>query len=174
MPHKRNPINLENIKSMWKVFAPRMGTLYMDQLSEHQRDLTNSASSRFASEMLAALYLTAGRAGKIMGKLAVDKESMERNLGLNSEMIIAEPLYILLAAHGHPDAHECVKQLTLEAQKTGRPLRELVASDKGLKPYLERFTGEQRAVIENPVRYTGIASKKAEGVCRTWKERLGI
>jgi adenylosuccinate lyase len=174
MPHKRNPINLENIKSMWKAFAPRMGTLYMDQLSEHQRDLTNSASSRFASEMLAALYLTAGRAGRIMGKLVVDKESMERNLSLNREMIVAEPLYILLAAHGHPDAHECVKQLTLESQKTGRPLRELVASDEGLKPYLEKFTREQRAVIENPGKYTGIASRKAGEVCRAWKQRLGI
>src|SRR3989338_4948413 len=46
MPQKRNPINFENVKSMWKEFMPRMATIYMDQISEHQRDLTNSASMR--------------------------------------------------------------------------------------------------------------------------------
>ncbi|MEK6837951.1 MAG: lyase family protein [Nanoarchaeota archaeon] len=49
MPHKRNPINFENVKSLWKEFMPRMATVYADQISEHQRDLTNSASSRFFS-----------------------------------------------------------------------------------------------------------------------------
>ena len=46
MPQKRNPINFENVKSLWKEFMPRMITLYSDQISEHQRDLTNSASSK--------------------------------------------------------------------------------------------------------------------------------
>src|SRR5262249_26076865 len=46
MPHKVNPKSFENVKSLWKAFAPRMTTLLMDQISEHQRDLTNSASQR--------------------------------------------------------------------------------------------------------------------------------
>jgi len=54
MPQKRNPINFENVKSLWKEFMPRMTTVYMDQISEHQRDLTNSASSRFIPEILTA------------------------------------------------------------------------------------------------------------------------
>src|SRR5690606_31536898 len=53
MPHKRNPWNYEHVKSLWKTFAPRMQTLYADQISEHQRDLTNSASSRFTAEIIA-------------------------------------------------------------------------------------------------------------------------
>ena len=47
MPQKRNPINFENVKAMWKEFMPRIVTMYLDQISEHQRDLTNSASMRF-------------------------------------------------------------------------------------------------------------------------------
>src|SRR3989338_669986 len=58
MPQKRNPINFENVKSLWKEFLPRIITIYMDQISEHQRDLTNSASSRFIPEILAALYIS--------------------------------------------------------------------------------------------------------------------
>src|SRR5262249_61335345 len=54
MPHKRNPVSFENVKSIWKAMAPRIVTTYMDQISEHQRDLTNSASQRFLGEILAA------------------------------------------------------------------------------------------------------------------------
>ncbi len=36
MPQKRNPWNSEHVKSLWKAFAPRVMTLFMDQISEHQ------------------------------------------------------------------------------------------------------------------------------------------
>ena len=55
MPHKRNPWNFEHVKSLWKEFTPRILTHYLDQISEHQRDLTNSASSRFIPEIVAGL-----------------------------------------------------------------------------------------------------------------------
>src|SRR5205085_6275182 len=54
MPHKVNPKDFENVKSMWKAYMPRLQTVLMDQLSEHQRDLTNSASMRFVMEHVAA------------------------------------------------------------------------------------------------------------------------
>ena len=57
MPHKRNPWNFEHVKSMWKEFMPRMITMYADQISEHQRDLTNSASGRFVPEIVLVLWL---------------------------------------------------------------------------------------------------------------------
>ncbi|HIH05043.1 TPA: helix-turn-helix domain-containing protein [Candidatus Woesearchaeota archaeon] len=169
MPQKRNPINFENVKSMWKEFMPRMVTVYSDQISEHQRDLTNSASSRFVPEILAALYLSADRLDRIMARLAVDTKSMKRNFGMSREFVIAEPLYILLAAHGHPDAHEYVREKTLESQRTGIPVRELVGKDKAIRPYLRRLTAHQREILNNPELYTGIAAKKTESVCSHWK-----
>src|SRR3989338_8157646 len=92
MPQKRNPINFENVKSMWKEFMPRMITIYMDQISEHQRDLTNSASMRFIPEMLAGFYVSAARLNKAMSTLAVDKLNMQKNFNMSKSMIIAEPL----------------------------------------------------------------------------------
>ncbi|MEP6694241.1 MAG: lyase family protein, partial [Chloroflexota bacterium] len=61
MPHKRNPVSFENVKSIWKAMAPRVLTTYLDQISEHQRDLTNSASQRFLGEIIAATAYAAGR-----------------------------------------------------------------------------------------------------------------
>lgn len=172
MPHKRNPINFENVKSFWKEFMPRMMTLYMDQICEHQRDLTNSASSRFVPEILAALFISTKRLNKVMSKLVVDKESLERNFSKSKGMIAAEPAYILLAAHGHPDAHEHIRKLTLKAQMEKTPLQKLIIEDKELKPYLAKFTKEQMEIIKCPEKYIGIADKKVNSVCKEWEEKI--
>lgn len=174
MPHKRNPWNFEHAKSMWKEFMPRMVTVYMDQISEHQRDLTNSASARFVVEPILALSLTAERLTGVLKKLRVDEEAMRRNLADAGEMHIAEPLYLLLARHGHPDAHEAARRLTLAAEETGRPLLALIDEDEALRPYLKLFTEEQRSVLENPGTYVGVARKKAIQVAGEWREAMGI
>jgi adenylosuccinate lyase len=174
MPQKRNPINFENIKSLWKEFMPRLTTIHMDQISEHQRDLTNSASSRFIPEILGAFYISVVRLNKTMKSLQVDKDNLRRNFDMNKGLIVAEPLYILLAAYNHPDAHEAVKQLTLKAQSTKKPLQEIIKKEKSLQPYLKKFNKEQLKIINNPENYVGIANKKTESVCGYWKKELKI
>ncbi len=174
MPQKRNPINFENVKSMWKEMLPRMMTMYMDQLSEHQRDLTNSASMRFIPEILAGFYVSIVRLERVMSGLQVDKANMQKNFDLNKHMIVAEPLYILLAANGHPDAHEYVREMTLKAQIERKPLIELVQKDKSIHPYLKKLNKKQLEILNNPEKYSGIASQKTEMVCGQWKSELRI
>jgi adenylosuccinate lyase len=93
---------------------------------------------------------------------------------MNKGLIVAEPLYILLAAYNHPDAHEAVKQLTLKAQSTKKPLQEIIKKEKSLKQYLKKFNKEQLKIINNPENYVGIANKKTESVCVYWKKELKI
>jgi adenylosuccinate lyase len=174
MPHKRNPINFENVKSMWKEIMPRILTCYQDQISEHQRDLTNSASMRFIPEILTAYLASVMRLNRIMAKLVVDNKNLQKNFDQNKEMIVAEPLYILLAAHNHPDAHEYVREKTLESQSTEKPLRDLVNQDKNIKSYLDKFTKPQLEIINNPDKYLGIAVKKTEKICEQWKKEFKI
>ncbi len=174
MPHKRNPWNFENVKSMWKQFMPRMMTVYADQISEHQRDLSNSASQRFLPEVICALTEATLRLTRIMGRLVTDSEKMRENLAMTEGLIGAEPAYILLAAHGHPDAHEAVRRLTLQAQQTGRPLGELLQESEELAEYWSKLTDYQREIILDPSRYTGIAAQKARRICDMWEQRLGL
>jgi adenylosuccinate lyase len=172
MPHKRNPWNFENVKSLWKAFMPRMMTVYMDQLSEHQRDLTNSASARFIPEIIVGLCSATRRLNRIMGKLVTDPARMRRNFELTQGMIAAEPAYILLAAVGHPDAHEAMRALTLKAQAEVRPLQNLLFATPDLAPWLEKLTEAQRAILRDPALYLGAAVEKTERVCDYWEERL--
>ena len=172
MPHKRNPINFENAKSFFLEYCPRMITRYLNQISEHQRDLTNSASSRFVPEIMVGLALTCDRLTAVMRKLAVDKKNMRKNFDSQAGSITAEPAYLLLASLGHPDAHEYVRQLTLKAQATGREFTQLFFKDPEVKEYRDKFSKDQVEILQNPALYTGIASKKTERVCREWKKRF--
>lgn len=174
MPQKRNPINFENVKSFWKIVMPRIVTVFMDQISEHQRDLTNSASARTYGEVIAYAVSMTKRLTRTMSKLKVDRENLRRNLEMTKGGIIAEPLQLLLAALGHPDAHEKVRILTLQAQHEVRPLEEIVVGDTEMKNYLEKMTPCQRQILSNPSLYTGIAVKKAKAVAEHWKQKLGL
>jgi len=153
---------------------PRSLTVYMDQISEHQRDLTNSASSRFIPEILCAFYISIVRLNKTIKNLKVDKDNLKRNLTMNKGLIIAEPLYILLAAYDHPDAHETVKQLTLKAQSTKKPLISIIKQEKSLQKYLKKFSKDQLKIIDNPENYVGISVKKTESVCKYWKKEFKL
>ncbi len=170
MPHKRNPINFENVKSLWKVFMPRMLTVYMDSITEHQRDLTNSASQRFLPEVFAALVVSSRRLLKVSKGLIVDKESMQKNLLSSKDLIVAEPLYILLAKYGHPDAHEAVRVLSSRARDEKQSVIEIIFADVSLKKYFDKFSKKELILLKNPQLYVGESEKKVKQVCAHWKK----
>ena len=172
MPQKRNPVSFENVKSIWKAFMPRVITTYLDQISEHQRDLTNSASQRFSGELIAATAYAATRLGVSIDGIHIDRERMKANVGLSKGSIIAEALYVLLAKHGHPDAHEAVGRLTLEAEQSGRPVLELAALDPDLRSLLASLTADERRVLDQPEEYRGLAGDVARDVAKLWREKL--
>jgi len=172
MPHKKNPVAFENIKSFWKAFVPRMLTIYMDQISEHQRDLTNSASERFVPEMLFACLYVSHRMKSAIAKLYVDNNAMLRNIKNASNRIIAEPLYILLSLQGVHDAHERVRKLSMNAGN--KNLLELAAKDNILKKYLDNIPDEKLAILRRPWLYTGLAEKKTLDICNYWEKKLGL
>jgi len=170
MPHKRNPWNFEHVKSLWKEFVPRMITRYMDQISEHQRDLTNSASGRFIVEILTGYTLAVNRLTSQLKKLVIDRENIQKNLSLTGGMFLAEPLYILLASKGVKDAHEVVKQITLRAEKEKKSFFEIIHDDPSFSSIAENEVWQ--ALERNPAHYSGIAEERAYEISRMWGEKL--
>ncbi len=170
MPHKRNPWNFEHVKSMWKEFTPRMLTRYYDQISEHQRDLTNSASGRFVVEIITGFVLAVERLASQCKKLVVDTERLEKNLEMTRGMFLAEPLYILLAAQGIDDAHGVVKELTLKAEKQGKSLFEILEEDRISLNLLR--TEAWKKLLKDPSLYTGRAKERARSIFQLWKGRV--
>ena len=173
MPHKINPRDYENIKSLWKEFMPRINTLFMDQISEHQRDLTNSASGRFTGEIFAAFIYSVNRLNKTFQKIVIDKDRMRKNFEMTSSQVVAEPLYISLALAGHPSAYDETRVLTEESRRQNKNVLDVASAKSDIKKYIDRMTEDQKSILSDPSKYTGISSKLAIKVCDYWEDLLG-
>jgi adenylosuccinate lyase len=184
MPQKRNPWNSEHVKSLWKTFMPRVNTFFMDQISEHQRDLTNSASQRFIADYVTGFCLAVSRMTKVIEGLGADREMLLANLkgGSIPGGIMAEPAYILLAESGVSDAHEVIRKITLAAEKEKTTFAAALAKEPQA---LEKINGklselglisektQALSFFENPHHYSGIASKKAKALAEKYRTLMG-
>jgi adenylosuccinate lyase len=189
MPQKRNPWNSEHVKSLWKAFMPRVNTFFMDQISEHQRDLTNSASQRFIADYITGFCFAISRMTGVIKGLGVDHERLHANLndkgndgGYLSGGIMAEPAYILLAEIGVSDAHEVIRRITLSSEKEKTSFVAALSKETTL---LEKIGGKLKELglietangtlsfFENPQRYCGLASVKAKAIAKKYKTLMG-
>ncbi|MDR0290149.1 MAG: adenylosuccinate lyase, partial [Treponema sp.] len=190
MPQKRNPWNSEHVKSLWKAFMPRVNTFFMDQISEHQRDLSNSASQRFIADYAAGFCLAISRMTGVIEGLGSNPERLLANLrGVASSGgtaisggVLAEPAYILLAESGASDAHEVIRKITLNAEKESLSFAQALAKE----PELLKSIGGKMAELgliasphdalsffEKPERYSGLAAQKAKQLAQKYRKLLG-
>ncbi len=173
MPQKRNPWNSEHIKSLWKTFAPRVITFYMDQISEHQRDLTNSASSRFVADYLVGYTAAMARLKKVLSNLSIDSKRMRANLSVTGDLPLSEAAYIILSAAGKQNSHETIKQITLECEKTGERLIDQLKKRPDLwrtiDNHLHQSVGlRAEDLFSKPDLYRGKAAEKAKVIAEKY------
>lgn len=169
MPHKMNPKNFENVKSFWKQFMPRMFTVFMDQISEHQRDLTNSASSRFLPEMFTGFSYATIRMADALSKIEANPEAMKSNMDKGKDLVAAEPLYIMLALQGYQNAYDVVRTLSRKSRATEARLIDLAMQNGELAQYLNKLSEEHRELLSNPALYVGDAPKRTVATCDHWE-----
>ncbi len=170
MAHKRNPWNFENVVSMWKEVTAQTINARLNISSEHQRDLTDSASSRFYVIIPASVVAMATRLNTIMNKLEVDEENMQRNLKLTGGAIAAEPLYLLFEKYGHTTAHEKSKALAHSAMESNTPLVDVIMADSEASEYWNKFTDQEKQIISEPEKYyIGRAAEKARRIAEEWR-----
>lgn len=172
MPHKVNPEAYENIKSLWKAFVPRMQTVFMDSILEHQRDLTNSASSRFLTELITAFDYSIYRLRRALDEMDVKVENMQRNLDMSAEDTIAEPIYLLMAYYGFPDAYDHTRKLIAQVHETGKSLTTLLWEDETFKPFLDKLTEPQHEALSAPTNYIGASVRRTHATCDEWESRM--
>jgi adenylosuccinate lyase len=150
-----------------------MGAVYANQISEHQRDLTNTASTRFVPEIFVGFLDAVDRMVGLVRSTDVDPERMEANLRLTRGVVVAEPLYILLALRGVGHAHEVSRTIALEARKSGRSVLAVAAEHPEAAPALATLSETERRVLDQPERYyTGLAAAKVDQVCDHWERAV--
>jgi len=179
LAHKRNPINFENLKAMWKKNVGEYVKVLLTLHSEHQRDLTDSAVMRDFPTILVNLMTQLNtlrrkdKKGKpFLSRLVFNQEALNHNLEISGNVILAEPMYIALQMAGYAgDAHELVNHKLVPAAKQKgvsliETLRQFVESgeDEDLVKAFDRIPAEIKYLLGNPQDYTGSALTKAHEI----------
>jgi adenylosuccinate lyase len=149
MPQKRNPWNFEHVCSLFKVLQSRLLLLELDLVTEHQRDLTNSASGRFYFEFFSVAQLMVTRLNKVLPRIEVFEKRMAEHLSSAGSSVFAEAFYVLATKHGVEHAHDVVRQASRESESSGKDLLEILIQ-KGAVPKDLNLAKLQDMVFRGP------------------------
>ena len=164
MPHKVNPIDLENAEGNLGVANALLAFLAEKlPVSRWQRDLTDSTVIRNTGVALAHCLVAYQSCLQGLNKLEADTKKMNADLEDNPE-VLAEAIQTTMRRHGIENSYEKVKELTRGQQVTLASLRTFIA---GLD--LPEATRAALSDLE-PGDYTGNAAEQAAQIIAAWKE----
>ena len=139
VPVKRNPIKSERISSLSKLLRSQMSASFENIPLWHERDLSNSANERFTipmcsillDEMLETML-------RIIDKLRVNVEKIEKNLYVTNGQIFAEFVLEALIKKGVPRfvAYRDVQRVAFEAHDKGINYSDAIKNDKAISSKL--------------------------------------
>jgi adenylosuccinate lyase len=166
MPHKRNPINAENICGLARVIKSNVFVALENVSLEHERDLTNSSSERvIIPESFILLDETLKRTKNIMENLVLYPENIARNLEMTGGMEMAEAVMMGLVEKGmgRQEAHELLRKLSIRAVKDKRPLKDVLIRSTAVTKYLSESEIDR---LLDPQNYIGTAVEQVKNVLK--------
>jgi 3-carboxy-cis,cis-muconate cycloisomerase len=142
LPHKRNPVGATAALAAATMAPNLAATILAAQVQEHER-----AVGGWQSEWItfpALVLVTSGAlaaVADIAEGLEIDVERVRDNLELSGGQIMAEAVSFALAGKlGRQEAHRLVQELSRQASKTKRQLKDVIITDMRVKAHLS--TGE--------------------------------
>ncbi|MBE8540061.1 adenylosuccinate lyase [Geoglobus acetivorans] len=164
MPHKRNPIDSEQICGLARIVRGFVEPQHQSALLWEERDLSNSSAERIIlveATILADHILT--KTIRLLRNLQIDeqraRENLERWKGVNQ----SEAVMIALTKKGvsRQVAHELLRKNSMKAYQTGKSLVELLIEDEELRTYL---TEDEVGELLKPENYLGTSLLKISRV----------
>jgi adenylosuccinate lyase len=132
MPHKKNPINSEQISGLARVLRSNAQAALENIALWHERDISHSSVERviFPDSTILADYLLA-RTTDLIDQLLVYPERMKKNLESTGGLIFSGQLLLDLAEAGmlREDAYRLVQSHAMRAWKEELNFREEVSRD---------------------------------------------
>lgn len=150
MPHKVNPIDYENSEGNLgianAIYAHLSAKLPVSRL---QRDLTDSTVLRNIGVPMAHSVIAFASTLKGLGKLLINPEAIEADLG-HRWNVLAEAIQTILRREGYPHPYETLKELTrTNSEVTEQSLHEFIAT-LNVRPEVKA-----RLMSLTPLSYTG-------------------
>ena len=139
MPHKRNPINCEQICGLARVVRANAQAAFENIALWHERDISHSSVERviLPDSTILTDYLLA-RAIGLVRNLCVYPERMRRNLELTRGLIFSGQLLLDLAAAGilREHAYRLVQGHAMKAWEEGSDFRAAIEADPEVRAAL--------------------------------------
>ncbi|MEM4541200.1 MAG: adenylosuccinate lyase [Archaeoglobaceae archaeon] len=164
MPHKRNPIDSENVCGLARVVRGFVEPQHQSAILWEERDLTNSSAERITlleATILADHILT--RLIKIISGIKIDLENVKRNLDAQKGLNLSEAVMIELTKRGvdRQEAHEILRRASMRAYANKSSLLGELIADKNVLKYLKK---EELSELLKPENYLGTALERIEMV----------
>jgi len=155
MPHKRNPITLEQISGLARVVRSNAQAAFENVALWHERDISHSSVERIIlpdSTTLVDYMLQ--KTTNVLDTMLVYVERMKSNLESTGGLVFSGQLLLDLVEHGvaREDAYRAVQSHAMRAWKEGRNFRELVLRDKTITRRVPRQQIERAFDLKRQLR----------------------
>jgi adenylosuccinate lyase len=174
MPQKVNPSRFEQVCSLARIMTGLSIVPLLNQESNLQRDLRDSAAARIYGEMFNYLVCATRTLKRATAALEVDHDKLIANLMLTGGQNLAAAYNTLFRKYGHPDPHTLMKGIAQQARLANISLPEMAAGNPEATEYMAKMTVAERKVLGDPGAYIGIAPAKTKRVATTVARKLGI
>jgi len=155
MAQKKNPITSENVGGLARIVRSVLYSAYENNLQWHERDLANSSNERIIlPQFYILLEYIILKTENVFSNLYVNKEKMKENLNGAGGLPMAEAFVIALGKTelGRQDAHELIRNITMDAEKKGITFDENIKNNAEVQKYLEN---EEILYCLEPDNYVG-------------------
>jgi adenylosuccinate lyase len=133
MPHKRNPVNSEQISGLARVVRSNAQAGYENVALWHERDISHSSAERVIIPDSTTLvdYLLQ-KTASLIDTMFVYPQRMLANLESTGGLVFSGQLLLDLVEHGvsREDAYRTVQAHAMKAWREGLNFRELILKDK--------------------------------------------
>lgn len=139
MPHKRNPIASENLSGLARVLRGNAVAAMENMALWHERDISHSSVERIIGPDSTILldYMLA-RLTRVLDRLVVYPENMERNLRLTGGLFFSQQVMLALTEKGvtREEAYRLVQRGAMDVWENGGQLQDRLKADPEITQFL--------------------------------------
>ena len=156
MPHKRNPITGEKLSGLARVVRSNALAALENVALWHERDISHSSVERIImpdSCILLDYMLVSLR--KLVDRLLVYPENMERNLHLTKGLYFSQTILLQLTERGmeRKAAYEAVQRAAMKTWQGEATLQENLAAEPAITALISPTEIDQLCSLDNHFRH---------------------
>jgi adenylosuccinate lyase len=155
MPHKRNPVTLEQISGLARVVRSNAQAAFENVALWHERDISHSSVERIiVPDSTTLVDYMLQKTANVIDTMLVYLERMKSNLESTGGLVYSGQLVLDLVKHGvsREHAYHTVQHHAMRAWKEGLNFRELVLNDKSVTGRVPRKQVERAFDLKRQLR----------------------